>query len=561
MFSFAAVLLCAVPAAAQGDPELQKCVKTSGGTGKKCLKSALKNLGLVLTEETTLITGVLDKTTDKLGKVAREKGACNAERTEDLGYTSKDDLRFRIREACDAFALEINGLVYADGAPVAANDDEEKCHVTIYRTAAKLADTNIKWHGQKCIVDQYGGTCDRAKRDEQVAKSFAKSVAKIEKTCGANFDTLITADGATLADRIGTFLQVVETRGRHFAQHVYPPGYLGETTSFGPFPVGVKTLALEDASRLNVAGDGPRPMLTEVYYPTTDAAIVGELRDIVELFDIEVVETPAYRDVAIAAGEFPLVVFSHGNNGLRIQSFFFAAHLASHGYIVATPDHHGNTFLDPVFALDPTPEVNRPLDMSFLIDEMLAADASVGDFFEGSVDEDRIGASGHSFGGFTSLLLAGGDAGFGTFTDPRVKAILPQAPAAPFSQAFFESITVPTLIVGGSLDETTPFPTNQQTPYDQMLSGPLVLGLAELDNAGHFSFSDFCEVPEDILGFIGGAAEACEPRHLPWRYAQNITKYLALNFFEGILRGDTDALDRLNQALVDDFDDVRYESK
>ncbi|NIR58060.1 MAG: hypothetical protein GWO02_00335, partial [Gammaproteobacteria bacterium] len=87
------------------------------------------------------------------------------------------------------------------------------------------------------------------------------------------------------------------------------------------------------------------------------------------------------------------------------------------------------------------------------------------------------------------------------------------------------------------------------------------MALAELDQAGHFSFSDFCEVPGDLLAFLGGADEACEPRHQPWRYAQDITKYLALNFFDAVLKGDGAALARLDPAVLAGFDNVRFESK
>ncbi len=44
-----------------------------------------------------------------------------------------------------------------------------------------------------------------------------------------------------------------------------------------------------------------------------------------------------------AAGDFPLVIYSHGNGGLRYVSAFLTEHLASHGFVVMAPDHTGNT--------------------------------------------------------------------------------------------------------------------------------------------------------------------------------------------------------------------------
>jgi predicted dienelactone hydrolase len=314
---------------------------------------------------------------------------------------------------------------------------------------------------------------------------------------------------------------------------------------------------------MNVQGTGPRPVTVEVYYPSTAAAVAGVPKDVVQVLGIDVVATPAFRDVARAPGTFPLVLFSHGNDGIRFQSFFFAAHLASHGFIVVSPDHHGNTFVDSLLGIvDAASAINRPLDMSFLIDELEAFNGESGNFFEGAIDPNRIGMSGHSFGGYTALALAGGTFPLGTFTEPRIKAIMPQAPAAdPFPDAFFATIAVPTLIVGGSIDQTTPFPANQQRPFDLLPSGAAVVDLAQLRDAGHFTFSDFCEVPRTLLAFLGGFDEACEPRHLPWRDAHDIVNYLSLNFFDGVLNGNAAALDRLSPANLAQIEDLTVQSK
>jgi predicted dienelactone hydrolase len=199
--------------------------------------------------------------------------------------------------------------------------------------------------------------------------------------------------------------------------------------------------------------------------------------------------------------------------------------------------------------------------MSFLIDQFEAFNTETGNFFAGAVDPARIGMSGHSFGGYTSFALAGGEFFLGTFTDARVKAILPQAPAGPFDDAFFATISVPTLIIGGSIDETTPFADSQQRPFDLLPAGASVVGLARLADAGHFTFSDFCEVPRALLGFLGGFDEACEPRHLPWRHAHDIVNYLSLNFFDAVLNDDAAALERLSPAALARIEDLVYQSK
>jgi predicted dienelactone hydrolase len=303
--------------------------------------------------------------------------------------------------------------------------------------------------------------------------------------------------------------------------------------------------------------------VTEVYYPSTEAAVAGVPQDVAQVIGIPIVATPTHRDVARAPGRFPIVLFSHGNDGIRFQSLFFCAHLASHGFVVVSPDHHGNTFVDDLGGVtDPDAAVKRPLDQSFLLDQLEAFEVVPASFLHDGLDLEKVGATGHSFGGYTTFALAGGPFPLGTFTDPRVKAILPQAPASSFfPDDFFATIAVPTLVVGGSLDETTPFESEQQRPFDLLPAGASVVGLAELDGAGHFSFSDFCEVPRDILSFLGGFEEACEPRHLPWRRARGLTGYLAQSFFDGVLNGNAEALARLAPERLREIDDLAYQAK
>ena len=272
------------------------------------------------------------------------------------------------------------------------------------------------------------------------------------------------------------------------------------------------------------------------------------------LFGFDIAKTFAYRDVGRAPGPFPLVLFSHGNRGVRFQSVFLATLLASHGYVVASPDHHGNTFLDGVG--DPDVAVNRPLDMRFVLDEVLARNVTPGEFLAGAIDATRIGMSGHSFGGYTTLALA-----TGALADSRFGAFLPLAPASPFDATFLGAIHAPILIISGSLDRTTPFDSQQQAPFDLLPSGAPVVGLANVVGAGHFTFSDVCEVPRNLVGLIGGFDEACTPEHLPWRHAHDVISYLAHNFFDATLRGDAAALARLRDDALASIDDLEYRRK
>jgi predicted dienelactone hydrolase len=575
---FAALVLgsaCLGNRPASADAAAERCLNGSGDAGRRCLKQyaavleRCRGRADAACEDAAAAPGgdLEDRLARTESPILRRCGDASAET---LGYVGGvGDVVARVPQACVDFAADLLDIGFADDPP-ALSSDELACQRSVARRLADVRKSVVQEFGPRCFVRDFSGkTCDRSRRDASVDRERSRARGQIVGRCGSDFDALglstLSPGSTTLEERVDDVLDRVINRSRHYAQQVYPPNNLGPTADFGPFPVGVTTLALEDLSRPHADPDvtGPRPVTTEVYYPSTDAAVAGVPREVVQVLGVDVIETPAYRDVGRAAGAFPLVLFSHGNNGIRIQSFFFAAHLASHGYIVATPDHHGNTFVDGLLGIvDPASAVNRPLDMSFLIDEFLGFNTTPGNFFESAIDPARIGLSGHSFGGYTTFALAGGTFGLGTFTDARVKAILPQAPSAlAFPDAFFATITIPTLILGGSIDETTPFASDQQRPFDNLAAGAPVVALAQLADAGHFTFSDFCEVPRELLGFLGGFDEACEPRHLPWRHAHDIVNFLALNFFDGVLSGSTDALDRLDPANLAAIEDLAYQSK
>jgi len=50
---------------------------------------------------------------------------------------------------------------------------------------------------------------------------------------------------------------------------------------------------------------------------------------------------------------------------------------------------------------------------------------------------------------------------------------------------------------------------------------------------------------------------AC-PGDLPWKHAHDLVNYLALNFFDGVLNGNADALDRLDPAVVGELEDLKF---
>ena len=529
-FALGLTLVFAALAAARPTP-IAECVEHSGAEATRCLE---RFLGGDSAEPAFTDAAVRDH--------------CSEDVTYAMGGLGVDDLVLVLRNACDDFGHDWLDVT-TPPAPAAPN--QTACRTALASGLSSLRQRTIELLGSDCSVPQAEGRrCRRPSREGRAQKLARAVERRVAQTCGAVYDDLGLPP---LGDVVATALD----RARHFAQVAYPPNDLGPTANLGPFAVGVRTLELVDPTRTSVTGTGPRPVTVEIWYPTTPETVVGVPRYVVNLFGLDVARTPTYRDVDRAAGQYPLVLFSHGNAGIRFQSIFLATHLASHGYIVASPDHQGNTFLDIAAGIvDGQVVVNRPKDMTFLLDTLLARNATPGDFLAGAIDARRIGMSGHSFGGFTTFALAAG----GT-KDDRIGAFMPLAPAAPFDEAFFQSITKPVLIQGGSIDTTTPFPTQQERPFELLPSGAPVVALAELVDAGHFTFSDICEVPRSLVGFIGGFSEACTPEHLAWRHAHDIIDYLALNFFDATLSGDRKALRRLRPNQLASIEDLIYRNK
>jgi predicted dienelactone hydrolase len=285
--------------------------------------------------------------------------------------------------------------------------------------------------------------------------------------------------------------------------HAGRPRY-ADPNDYGPFGVGHTLVDFVDATR------GDRTLRTEIWYPVDPEDAVGEPA----FYDFQFFGLGLTSPIAIEGAEIthvgwlPMVIFSHGNCGPSWQSTPLVETLASHGMIVLAPNHAGNSVNDCLGTGTPDPfEVaarNRPLDVSFLIDAMLARVADPDDPFYVRVDPRRIGVAGHSFGGYTALAMAAGvdrpDLGIEIEPDPRVRAIAPIAPASGFfSDAELAAIQVPMLLLSATEDTTTPVVPNTTRPWE--LAGSRPLYRADIAGAGHLHFANLCDIAQALLDF------------------------------------------------------------
>ena len=274
-----------------------------------------------------------------------------------------------------------------------------------------------------------------------------------------------------------------------------------------PRKVGRVERSYADASRPNWTGDGPRPLLSMIWFPT-DSDSTEERWPVGNRFLPLFWAGWSIPDAELSKREsrYPLVVLSHGTGGATAQVSWLAESLASHGYIVAAVNHHGNNAID-----EETPHGfflwwERADDLRVLIDRVLEDP-----MFDDRVDRLRIGAAGFSLGGYTVLEVAGArtdldqmerfcdgrdadpscklppeaplsmetlvqhietdprfresmDRHRVSYADPRVRSIVAMAPAAGMSltEVSLTSVSVPVLIIVGDQDSTAPPESNAE---------------------------------------------------------------------------------------------------
>lgn len=252
-------------------------------------------------------------------------------------------------------------------------------------------------------------------------------------------------------------------------------------------------------------------------------------------------------------GSWPLIVFSHGLGGTRDGYVYLAEHWARQGYLVVSVQHIGSDDsvwrgkARPMDAMvqatrDPDNILNRPRDVSFVIDRMLQLNADPKSPFHGRVAVDRIGVAGHSFGAYTTLAVGGQalmPAAGGkpvSLVDSRVKAIIPMSAPADAKRAakfkMFEPIAIPALHMTGTKDDSPVGGTSaaeRRIPFDQMHRADNYL--LTFKDGDHAVFSDH----------RGGVRARTRDTKRDRRF-QRIILESSTRFWDAYLRNDADAL-------------------
>jgi len=326
----------------------------------------------------------------------------------------------------------------------------------------------------------------------------------------------------------------------------------------GIYAVGHETVAITDSSSGKV-------ITADLWYPAVDGATGTATR--------YALLPTAYFDSKVAIegapintmGNFPFVVYSHGSGGQSFVASFLTEDIASHGYVVLSANHDGNTAADQLLGRSVSQDQNdflRPTVVKTLIDWATAQSSGAGSStlspssypkLKGAIDPNRIGLVGHSYGGYTVLATAGGHSGpAGTIApDPRIKAVVGQAPyTRRLSDSELAGIKIPVMLMVGTKDITTPLELDSQRPFD-LISGPPVV-LVVMTDAAHQSYTDVCmyldEIPKlpDAPALVATAikvqaAEGCGPEFMPYARDMELSSGLTVAFLNEFVAGTPDA--------------------
>ena len=346
----------------------------------------------------------------------------------------------------------------------------------------------------------------------------------------------------------------------------------------GPLKVGTLTMEWEDQRG--------KEMLAEVWYPAHP-----ETHD----------EPATYPPLAISGlairwaepdtrfGPRPLVAFSHGYGGVRFQSLYLTEFLASHGFVVVSPRHRYNTFLDidDDRLLDIT--VQRPGDIIEAVDEVQRRSATADDDeLSGLIDGEEYAVLGHSFGALTSMMVGGGVIDLEglrarcqtnggrlcgsldeltevlisrhRMTDDRAVVTVPMAPGMWYAFGP-DGTTAPglsrvryPLVLGGDADPVLRY-TEETLPTYENMDSPKTL--VTFSGAGHYAFSNMC----DFIPFFTNECEGVTSGWADVERVQRLSRTVTLAHLRVHMLSDDRDLPFLAQEWLQDEEDVMVETE
>jgi dienelactone hydrolase len=240
-------------------------------------------------------------------------------------------------------------------------------------------------------------------------------------------------------------------------------------------------------------------------------------------------QTPARPDRTIVTriahptegGPYPLIVLSHGATGHPDEYTEAIRRWASDGFVVAAPTFPLTNRDVPDALANVGDVVNQPGDVSFVVDQVLAANDDPSSPLHDLVDPEAVGAVGHSLGGATTWAVS-----FNTATrDERIDSVVVFAALTfPMAGGEYEYDSgLPLLVLHGDRDDV-PLDADRSA-YEQAVSPKWFVTLRGADHRPAFT--------DD-----------------PSPYDELVTRTV-LDFWHGTLDGDAQALEQVTPDATD----------
>ena len=167
----------------------------------------------------------------------------------------------------------------------------------------------------------------------------------------------------------------------------------------GPFAVGYTAW---EYSYTPAGASNQRTIPVHLWYPTEDTSGQGVTYEFI--FGDADSWLDAVPAAAVHSSGYPVLAYSHGNQGFAGSSAFLMRKAASHGWVAVAPDHIGNTLSTHSAPRPLSLWLNRGQDVSAAMDSLQERALEL---LRGDLDIDSSVVSGHSFGGYTTWSSMG----------------------------------------------------------------------------------------------------------------------------------------------------------
>jgi len=227
--------------------------------------------------------------------------------------------------------------------------------------------------------------------------------------------------------------------------------------------------SVSNAADTIIYSSTPFQIEIEEYQPLATAAENFQTFDIITIDENRERELPTLVYLPESTEPAAVILFSHGLGGSRFAATYLFEHFASRGYVVVSMQHPGSDV--SIYQGVPTSQlltaafgaatvenlILRIGDVSSVIDQLEVWNSDLEHVLYRSMDLERIGMSGHSFGARTTQVTSGEIVSYLNYStlEPRIKAAIPYSTSVPNTEQAaeaLEGVNIPWLVMTATND-------------------------------------------------------------------------------------------------------------